>query len=331
MVSNTAPISLLLIRKFVSDMKSQNTLAVRIAGELSEAIAYHLVSEGALGSSLTDDEGALPEQTVTVYFLGEEIPEKAREYIDGYGGRIVDQTLLSSDVDYVRESQAQWFPIHFPSCQIVPFGKEQDSSSSLVSLLIKPGSGFGTGHHHTTKMLVGYLDRLCRHRSGGSEPPFSHFWDIGAGSALLSIAATALFDIPGVAWECDPLAVENAQENIALNDMQDRIRLIPDFFRESVEGSEEQGSLPLSRKSEASPEIILSNLYSTLHYEFEETYFRSLAPDGLLLLSGVMAEEHEEFSRTFGKCSWQRVSVLRSGAWLAFVFQKPSIDIQSNR
>lgn len=77
-----------------------------------------------------------------------------------------------------------------------------------IVVLIRPGQGFGTGTHATTRALLRWLE---------AEPGFDDALDVGTGSGILALAALALGARRAVALEIDPVAIENAAENRALN------------------------------------------------------------------------------------------------------------------
>jgi ribosomal protein L11 methyltransferase len=77
-----------------------------------------------------------------------------------------------------------------------------------VELVIDPGQAFGTGAHATTRLCLELM--LGPDRSGA-------FLDLGCGSGVLAIAAALLGWEPVLAADFDPLAVEAAAENAAVN------------------------------------------------------------------------------------------------------------------
>ena len=80
-----------------------------------------------------------------------------------------------------------------------------------VSIIINPSMAFGTGHHETTKVCISYIEKMIgKHRTGS-------LLDVGCGSAVLSIAAVKLGVDQAVAFDIDPIAVRESNENIARN------------------------------------------------------------------------------------------------------------------
>lgn len=71
-----------------------------------------------------------------------------------------------------------------------------------IELVLDPKQAFGTGHHATTRMLLEWLQDGIR----GGETVL----DVGAGSAILAMAAVKLGAASAVGVECDSVAVDCA-------------------------------------------------------------------------------------------------------------------------
>jgi ribosomal protein L11 methyltransferase len=78
-----------------------------------------------------------------------------------------------------------------------------------IAIGLRPGLGFGTGRHETTRLALEALERHLK--------PGMTVLDFGSGSGLLAIAAARLGAACVLAVECDRDAVANARDNLALN------------------------------------------------------------------------------------------------------------------
>lgn len=141
-----------------------------------------------------------------------------------------------------------------------------------TTIIIDPAMAFGTGEHATTRGVI----RLM-HGVVGSD---STVIDLGAGSAILSIAAAKLGARRVVAVELDPDATANAVENIRVNGVNDRVHFIEgDAFT----------LLPLF----APADVILANILSSVLRLLLPAIRDSLAPGGCAILSGILREERQ--------------------------------------
>ena len=81
-----------------------------------------------------------------------------------------------------------------------------------IGLEIEAAQAFGTGHHATTQGCLLALDRLAR--AGFAARRVA---DVGAGTGVLAMAATAAWPARALAGDVDPLATMTAKENVAAN------------------------------------------------------------------------------------------------------------------
>src|SRR5439155_20907988 len=80
-------------------------------------------------------------------------------------------------------------------------------------VVVDPAMAFGTGEHQTTRGVIRLLQGVVR--------PGDHVADLGAGSAVLAIAAAKLGASRVIAIELDHDAIANAEENVERNDVAD--------------------------------------------------------------------------------------------------------------
>lgn len=188
---------------------------------------------------------------------------------------------------------------------IVPPWSAKASAASIAAhtrrlcLVINPGQGFGTGHHPTTYGALRALDALCAGRR------FKSALDIGTGSGVLAIAMR-LFGIPRVtAVDIDEAALDNARENAALNSMGRTIRF---------------SAAPVERLRGCF-DLITANILSTALAAMAATLKRLLAPDGLLVLGGILKHEAPALLDSF-RPGLRMVGSRRDRGWITMVLAR---------
>lgn len=101
---------------------------------------------------------------------------------------------------------------------VVPSWEPRPDASGRVVITIDPGMAFGTAEHATTRGALRLME--------GVVAPGERILDLGAGSAILAIAAARLGASAVLAVESDPLACEAASENLEANGVADAVELL---------------------------------------------------------------------------------------------------------
>jgi ribosomal protein L11 methyltransferase len=152
------------------------------------------------------------------------------------------------------------------------------------TVVIDPGMAFGTGEHPTTRGVIRLLLTLLRDGDLVA--------DLGAGSAILSIAAVKLGARHSFAIEVDPDAIGNAEENVARNGVAERVTVL--------EG-DASPMLPLV----APVDVVLANIISSVLRQLLPVIESALAPGGRAILSGILREERAEMVAALEAGSWR--------------------------
>ena len=152
------------------------------------------------------------------------------------------------------------------------------------TVIIDPGMAFGTGDHPTTRGVVRLLPHVLR--TG------DRVADLGAGSAVLSIAAVKLGAAHAFAIEIDGDAIGNAEENVARNGVSERITVL--------EG-EAAALLPLV----APVDLVLANIISSVIIPLLPKIATHLRSGGRGILSGILREERTEMLATLQASGWR--------------------------
>ena len=162
------------------------------------------------------------------------------------------------------------------------------------TIVIDPGMAFGTGEHPTTRGVVRLMQRIVR----GSESVA----DLGAGSAVLAIAAAKLGASRVVAVEMDSEAIGNAEENVARNGVTDRVVVV-------------EGDAGVLLPLVAPVDLVLANIISSVLLQLLPRIADALAPGGRAILSGVLYEEREAMLAAIAAEGWRVVDEDREELW----------------
>lgn len=148
---------------------------------------------------------------------------------------------------------------------VVPSWVEHTPKPGEIVVQLDPGQAFGTGHHETTRLCLGFLDGLVR---AGST-----VLDIGTGSGILAIAAVKLGAAQVDAVDIDPIAAEVAARNCAANGVADRVAVRAGRVEPETVGSYD---------------LVVANISPDANIGLAPVFERAVRPGGDLLLSGVL-------------------------------------------
>jgi len=169
---------------------------------------------------------------------------------------------------------------------------------------LDPGLAFGTGNHETTRLCVERLVALPT----ASFPPGARVIDAGCGSGILALSAAKLGHTDVCGFDNDPEAVRVSNENAALNGLcggGGNNRNDRDDGGDGVDGgggrvrfftADLVGGLA-GRKAE----IVLANIQADVLMRHARELVRAVAPRGVLILSGILANENAQVREVFAK------------------------------
>lgn len=161
-------------------------------------------------------------------------------------------------------------------------------------IVIEPQMAFGTGEHETTRGVLRLLDRIIR--SGDVVA------DLGAGSAVLAIAAARLGATRVIAVELDPDAIPNAEENVRRNGVDDRVSVI-------------EGDAAVILPLVAPVRVVLANIIWPVLRELLPAIADAMTPDGVTVLSGLLIDERLSIESELRHRGWVLQQVDEEGIW----------------
>jgi ribosomal protein L11 methyltransferase len=152
-----------------------------------------------------------------------------------------------------------------------------------VEVVIDPGRAFGTGLHASTRLCLDYLCRLAAAKSGSPQ----RILDLGCGSGILSLVAARLWPATLVAMDTDPEATATTNENLAKNRLDDRVHVVTGSLQDAEPGQ------PF--------DLIVANIRPAVLVPMASQLARHRAPDGVLVLAGILDEEGDDVAAAYAK------------------------------
>jgi ribosomal protein L11 methyltransferase len=162
------------------------------------------------------------------------------------------------------------------------------------AIVIEPAMAFGTGDHPTTRGVLHLMQQVIRRGD--------LIADLGAGSAILSIAAAKLGASRVAAIEIDAEAISNAELNVRQNDVDDCVQVI-------------HGDAGLLLPLLAPVRVVLANIISSVLVELLPVMDASLTADGAMIVSGVLRAERAHVLSVFGAAGWTLADEIAEAEW----------------
>jgi ribosomal protein L11 methyltransferase len=151
------------------------------------------------------------------------------------------------------------------------------------TVVVDPVMAFGTGEHPTTRGAMRLMQGVIR--------PGDVVADLGAGSAVLSIAAARLGASRVAAVEIDHDAIANAEENVRINCVGDRVEVI-------------EGDAAVILPLLAPVRVVIANIISSVIIQLLPVMRSSMAVGGRAILAGILEEERHEMVTTLHAGGW---------------------------
>jgi ribosomal protein L11 methyltransferase len=150
-----------------------------------------------------------------------------------------------------------------------------------IEIVLDPKQAFGTGHHATTRMLLEWLEDLIH---GGE-----FVLDVGSGSGILAMVALRLGADSALGVECDPVAVDCAQDYATENGLGDQLKLRCGTLME------------IDRQGALRPDLVLANLDRQALLLLCDELGRYVNHGARLLLSGILLDQEQEIVEAFSR------------------------------
>ena len=139
--------------------------------------------------------------------------DAVREALAGFPMPDTDVTFTScemEDKNWNEEWEKNFFePIVVDNRCVIHSTFHKDYPEALYDIIINPQMAFGTGHHQTTRLIIGYL--LDIDLDGKT------VLDMGCGTSILAILASMRGAKALTAIDIDEWCVNNSIDNLALN------------------------------------------------------------------------------------------------------------------
>jgi ribosomal protein L11 methyltransferase len=191
------------------------------------------------------------------------------------------------DKDWERAWMDNFHPMRFgQGLWIVP-SWHQPPDPNAVNIMLDPGLAFGTGTHPTTALCLEWLD--------AADVADKRVLDYGCGSGILAIAAAKLKAQQVIAIDIDPQAL------LATRDNMQRNGIAPSAIVTGKPNIAEGQQF----------DLVLANILAGPLRELSASIAEKVRPGGMLVLSGLLAQQAEEISQCYEKWFNMKPAVMK--------------------
>ncbi len=266
-------------------------IEIKIKGEFVDLVGAILAESGCSGT-------VIEERKLDTFVVPDDNLDFLADYaLKAYFGMVPDPQLLISDLrtafndipvlkkqnvdfqlgalirteDWAENWKQNFSAFHIGDKLVIrPSWEEYSPEGEEVVIELDPGMAFGTGTHGTTQLCLEMIAELLSR----PDPPIDML-DVGTGSGILALGASALGCPKIVAIDIDPVACSVARENIQKNHRAEQIEIT------------EQ---PLEQLS-GQFDLIVANILAEENIRLKQAFIEHLRPGGWLILSGILKEK----------------------------------------
>jgi ribosomal protein L11 methyltransferase len=296
-------------------------VSLEVDGEMAEAVAevlarfapHGVVIESTALKPLADGETQPigPLQVCAYLEMDDNLEEKRQRLEEAlwYLGRIraLPEPIFKpvGEVDWAEAWKQHYKPVPIGERLIIVPAWLESPDEERIPIRIDPGMAFGTGTHPTTQLVLELLEAYI--------PQGGNLLDIGCGSGILSIAALKLGAARAFGVDVEAEAMPAAQKNAANNGVADQLEIALGSVDEIKAGFFEIRQAPL----------VLANILAHILMGLLDAGIGDLvAPEGVLILSGILEEQIEEMLSKIDEHGLQVIEERQIDDWVAFVVSR---------
>lgn len=179
-----------------------------------------------------------------------------------------------------------------------------DQRGDAILIEVEPSTGFGTGHHQST--------RLCLRALQDIDLRGLRVLDVGTGSGILAVAAARLGAAESTGVDNDPDAIESAEDTLRRNGLAAADSAGVANVRVALRGLDDGDLQPA--------DVVCANLTGTLLRQQGSRVQRLIAPGGRAVLSGFTEDEAHWVREAFDACEVE--ATYEEEFWVAYVIRR---------
>lgn len=226
-----------------------------------------------------------------------------RDFVD-----IGEATITKSqtaDEDWMNNWKKYWKPFKVDDAIIIKPTWEtvDDVPEGTLVVELDPGTSFGTGMHHTTRLCITQIKKYLQ--------PEYKLLDVGCGSGILTIISMLLGCREATATDIDPHAVDAAVENAKGNHLDmSRCRFL---CGDVISDNEFCETVDMGQY-----DMVVANILADVIIPLSKVLREHMKPGALFVSSGIIDMKEEAVRQALLENGFEIVEVTYSGEWVSF-------------
>ena len=226
-----------------------------------------------------------------------ECREEALATVADYG-TVVSEEEIEDENWNERWEEESFSPVDIDNKIVIRAAHHPAPADAVIDIIVKPSMSFGSGHHHTTRMMCRAIHSLN---------PSGRVLDVGCGTGVLSIAAIKCGAEHADAVDIDPWSTASAEEAAQLNGIAEQISVLLGTVEVVV-----------GRKYD----MVLANINRNIILNDIDRYVEALNEGGKLLLSGFLVEDIADITTAASERGLCPIAQSEEEGWVCLVFKK---------
>lgn len=212
---------------------------------------------------------------------------------------------VTDDEDWINNWKAYFKPFRVTDDIVIkPTWETLDEvNEGDIVVDIDPGTAFGTGSHETTKLVIQGMEEYLHEDT--------ELLDIGCGSGILSIIGLKLGAKHAVGTDIDPIAVEVAKENAAVNQIEEG-------KFEVYEGNLIDDEALQKEVGLGTYDVVVANILADVIIPLSAHVSKFMKKDGIFISSGIIDIKKDEVEAALLENGFEIVKITRMGDWFSF-------------
>jgi ribosomal protein L11 methyltransferase len=294
-------------------------VSLTVNGELAEAVAEVLsrfvsggvVTESGVIYNDAEDEGTEygPVRVFGYLVVDEHLEDNRRQLSEALWHLGMIRPLPEPAFRTIEDEDwmAAWKQHYHP----IPIGKKlevlpawiEKHDETRIAVHIDPSMAFGTGTHPSTQLCLEMVESYTQ--------PGQPAIDVGCGSGILAIAALRLGASHALGVDIDSASIKSTNENAAANQVQQNLECALGSVTEIRQGKFSLRQAPL---------VLVNILAPVIIRLFDAGLADLVAPAGMLVLSGILAEQAEDVKTAAAQHGLHFKEMRQIEDWVALAF-----------